>query len=259
MEKTVAHVLGNNTVISGKNFMEAMVLLVKLKKIGVFSIDVLNMAYEFLKIKSDFKKMTDQQWLDYFAEHLAPLLVEKGYYDTIAKALELWIKSKPEPGTEFQLFIAFLCQYNDDNLLFMVKDKYLIRETERLFGTGLRRWKVFEEKNGRYGTPWSLPQDLAAFLQVDMGALSLKFGVDPVQMLYRLFRSGWRLQDHYVKQLRSTAPQAVQSQQLCDQCQVEPVRVQCGNECGRAYYCGQACAQAHYESHVDQCARKGSE
>lgn len=136
--------------------------------------------------------MTDQQWLDYFAEHLAPLLVEKGYYDTIAKALELWIKSKPEPGSEFQLFIAFLCQYNNDNLLFMVKDKYLIRETEHLFGTGLQRWKAFEEKNGRYGTPWSLPLDLAAFLQVDMGAFSLKFRVDPVQMLYHLFRSGWR-------------------------------------------------------------------
>jgi hypothetical protein len=255
MEKTVAHVLGNNTVISGKNFVQVMVLLVQLKKIGVFSIDVLNVAYEFLNKKRVFQNMTSHQWLNYFVEHLAPLLVEKGYYSTIVKARTHWIQSGPEPGTEFQLFIAFLCQYNDDNLLFMVKDKYLIRETEHLFGTGLRRWKVFEEKDGRYGTPWSLPLDLAAFLEVDMGALSLKFAVDPVQMLYYLFRSGWRLQDHYVKQLRSTAPEAVQSQ-LCDHCQVEPALVQCGHECGRAYYCGQACAQAHYESHVDQCVGK---
>jgi hypothetical protein len=43
---------------------------------------------------------------------------------------------------------------------------------------------------------------------------------------------------------------------LCDACQMEPVSVACGHGCGKAQYCGQECANAHYDIHVaDTCDR----
>lgn len=43
---------------------------------------------------------------------------------------------------------------------------------------------------------------------------------------------------------------------LCDACQTEPVSVECGHGCGKAQYCGQECANAHYDIHVaDTCDR----
>lgn len=36
---------------------------------------------------------------------------------------------------------------------------------------------------------------------------------------------------------------------ICDQCKVATAIVECGHDCGTAYYCGQECADAHYEKH----------
>lgn len=36
---------------------------------------------------------------------------------------------------------------------------------------------------------------------------------------------------------------------LCDACQTQPIAVQCGNNCGAAFYCGQECADSHVNQH----------
>lgn len=36
---------------------------------------------------------------------------------------------------------------------------------------------------------------------------------------------------------------------LCDACQTQPIAVQCGNDCGTAFYCGQECADSHVNQH----------
>lgn len=39
----------------------------------------------------------------------------------------------------------------------------------------------------------------------------------------------------------------------CAQCLIRPAISQCGRECGTAFYCGQQCADIHYEQHKSQC------
>lgn len=41
---------------------------------------------------------------------------------------------------------------------------------------------------------------------------------------------------------------------VCDHCEVKPALVGCGHGCETAYYCGQQCADAHYERH--DCGRQ---
>lgn len=40
---------------------------------------------------------------------------------------------------------------------------------------------------------------------------------------------------------------------LCDSCQTHPISVECGYGCGKAYYCGQECANIHHDIHVAGC------
>lgn len=49
------------------------------------------------------------------------------------------------------------------------------------------------------------------------------------------------------------------SEFCCAQCLSKDAVVQCGHGCGAALYCGQDCANAHYEIHQVQCieARTG--
>lgn len=44
-------------------------------------------------------------------------------------------------------------------------------------------------------------------------------------------------------------------QPVCDHCEVKPIAVQCGHGCETAYYCGQECADAHYEKHEGVCEK----
>lgn len=39
----------------------------------------------------------------------------------------------------------------------------------------------------------------------------------------------------------------------CAHCLSREAVVQCGNDCGAAFYCGQQCANDHYVSHELQC------
>lgn len=41
---------------------------------------------------------------------------------------------------------------------------------------------------------------------------------------------------------------------LCDSCQTNPISVECGYGCGKAYYCGQECANIHHDIHVGAAA-----
>lgn len=45
----------------------------------------------------------------------------------------------------------------------------------------------------------------------------------------------------------------------CAHCLSREAAVQCGHQCGAAFYCGQDCANDHYEEHKLQCieARAG--
>lgn len=40
---------------------------------------------------------------------------------------------------------------------------------------------------------------------------------------------------------------------VCDHCELKPISSECGSKCGTAYYCGQECADAHFEEHQKHC------
>lgn len=40
---------------------------------------------------------------------------------------------------------------------------------------------------------------------------------------------------------------------VCDHCELKPIASECGSKCGTAYYCGQECADAHFEEHQKHC------
>lgn len=42
----------------------------------------------------------------------------------------------------------------------------------------------------------------------------------------------------------------------CANCLQKDAQVQCGHECGAAFYCGQECANAHYDVHELECIER---
>lgn len=89
-----------------------------------------------------------------------------------------------------------------------------------------------------------------------------------VPFVYRALQDGWRFRDAH--DIMERAPREILAQigtqqpmqgasLCCAQCLERDAQVQCGHQCETAFYCGQECADAHYDVHKLECvgARAG--
>lgn len=144
--------------------------------------------------------------------------------------LESWMSFPPE-ANYFHVFIAFFIRFVVPDTVSMTRngDYMRIHLDDRRIEYYVT-WQIKHPKNAT-GEFWSGPA---------------------VDFIYKALQDGWRFTD--AKGLMQNAPEPVKSQiGTCDNCKRDKARVQCGHNCKVAFYCGQQCANAHYDLHKLNC------
>jgi hypothetical protein len=164
---------------------------------------------------------------------------------------ESWMSFTPE-ANYFHVFIAFLIRFVvPDHVLMTRYGNYIRIHLDDLW---IRYYETYngnplEVENFEYNTgiiePHHATDTIEYWDEKDGSQLTVKF-------IYKALQDGWRFTDS--KALMEMAPEPVKSQiGTCDNCKRDKARVQCGHNCKIAFYCGQECADAHYDLHKLNC------
>lgn len=152
----------------------------------------------------------------------------------------------PKDANFFYVFMAFLARY----VILGSKNITMTRNDVSIIINSLRDGNVTKYTTVRDFVPVETMTDTRSFITYPDGQAK---GASFVKFVYYLLQEGWRFDPDFVL---DRVPENVQSELCCANCLSKDAQVQCGHDCGAAFYCGQECANAHYDVHELECIER---
>lgn len=176
----------------------------------------------------------------------------ENFTDTYSlEIMDSWM-SFPPNANYFHVFIAFFIRFVAPGDVIMTRDGYYMHI--KFNDAYISQYQTYngDPSNVENMTDSQGPRifdEKILYWNENLGSdLTVKF-------IYEALQDGWRFTG--AKTLMELAPESVKSQiGNCHNCQRVEAQVQCGHKCKKAFYCGQKCADIHYELHKLDCKKK---